>query len=223
MTSAFQTTVEASRRFLSWWREELVDLIPSPLRRWGASEARRTIFTAENGEFVHYEEAHGKIVRRGETEPQGGGAGQNGHRLAAHRLRSGPPVGFRLSRGACLIRRLELPAAARQDFDKILRLDLERATPFRQQDVYADHFVENGPHHGRKLSVRQIVVKRDVLDPILQRLSASDIKVDFVDCWDEGGKVGLPVNLLRSEQRELASTAGHRLGAVLARVVLILP
>jgi len=115
-----------------------------------------------------------------------------------------------------------LPAAARQDFAKILRLDLERATPFRHQDVYADHFVESGPHRGGKLSVRQIVVKRDVIDPILQQLSASDIKVNFVDCWDDDGKVGLPVNLLRSEQRELASTARHRLGAVLALFVLIL-
>src|SRR5262245_292713 len=151
MTSAFQTTIEASRRILSWWREELAELIPSPLRRWAAREARRTIFAAENGEFIHYEEAHGKLVRRGETEPKGDEAGQNGRRLAAHKLRSGRLVGIRLPRGACLIRRLELPAAARQDFDKILRLDLERATPFRHQDVYADHFVESGPHRGGKL------------------------------------------------------------------------
>lgn len=215
MTSAFQTTVEVSRRFWSWWREELAELVPSPMRRWAAREARRTIFAAENGQFVHYEETRGKLVRRGETKLQADGT-------QTWSPRSGRSVGVRLPRGACLIRRLELPVAARQDFDKILRLDLERATPFRHQDVYGDHFIEGGPGHDGKLSVRQVVVKREVLDPILHQLAASNIKVDFADCWDDADKLGLPINLLRGGQGELASAARRRLVAVLTLCLFIL-
>src|SRR5262245_36996360 len=122
MTSAFQTTVEASRRLFSWWREELAEMVPSPLRRWAAGEAKRTILTPENDRFVRYEEIRGRLLRRGEMNLPPGGPGRNRGRPAARGLSRS--VGVRLPRSACLIRRLELPAAARQDFGKILQLDL---------------------------------------------------------------------------------------------------
>lgn len=226
MTSAFQAMVEESRRFVSWWGAELAELVPSPLRRWATQEAKRTVLSAENGRFVHYEESRGKLVHHGETDPQADRESQHRRRLAAHRLsgRSGRSVGVRLPRSACLIRRLELPAAARWDFDKILQLDLERATPFRYLDVYEDHFVEDGPGRDGKVSVRQVVVKREVLDPILKRLAACGIKVDFADCWDDANKQGLPINLLHGGQGGLASRARHRLrpDLILCLCVLVL-
>src|SRR5262245_47062051 len=195
MTSAFQATVDASRSFLTWWGAELAELVPPPLRRWTAREARRTVFSAENGHFVRYEESRGKIVRHGEVDLQAGRVGQNGWPFAGHRL-----IGVRLPRSACLIRRLELPAAARRDFNKILQLDLERATPFRHQAVYIDHFTEDGPGRDGKIAVRQVVVKREVLDPIVQQLAARAIKVDIADCWDDADRQGLPINLLSGGQ-----------------------
>jgi len=224
MTSAFQATLEASRKFASWWGTELAELVPSPLRRWATQDARRTVFSAENGRFVHYEESRSRLVQRGETDPQADRTSQNSGRLAVHRLskRPGRLVGVRLLRSACLIRRLELPAAARRDFDKILQLDLERATPFRHPDVYVDHFIEDGPGSDGKVSVRQVVVKRQVLDPILQQLAARGIKVDFADCWDDTNKHGLPINLLHGGQGELASRARYRLRRVLILCLCIL-
>src|SRR5262245_15860393 len=195
MTSAFEATVEASRSFLTWWGAELAELVPSPLRRWAAREARRTVFSAENGRFVRYEESRGKIVRHGEVDLQADRVGKNGWPLAGHGL-----IAVRLPRSACLIRRLELPVAARRDFSKILQLDLERATPFRHHDVYVDHFIEDTTGRDGKISVRQVVVKREVLDPILQQLAARGIKADLADCWDDADKRGLPINLLSGGQ-----------------------
>jgi general secretion pathway protein L len=195
MTSAFQSTVGASRSFLTWWGAELAELVPSPLRRWAAREARRTVLSAENGRFVRYEESRGKIARHGEVDLQADRLGHNGWPLAGQKL-----IAVRLPRSACLIRRLELPAAARRDFNKILQLDLERATPFRHHDVHVDHFIEDAPGRDGKIAVRQVVVKREVLDPILQQLAARGIKVDIADCWDDADKQGLPVNLLSGVQ-----------------------
>jgi general secretion pathway protein L len=195
MTSAFQGTIDASRSFLTWWGAELAELVPSPLRRWASREARGTVFSAENGRFVRYEESRGKIVHRGEVDLEADRVGQNGWPLAGHRL-----IAVRLPRSACLIRRLELPAAARRDFNKILQLDLERATPFRHHDVYVDHFIEDAPGRDGKIAVRQVVVKREVLDPILQQLAARGIKVDIADCWDDVDRQGLPINLLSGRQ-----------------------
>jgi len=217
MTNAVQATLEASRRFVLWWGAELAELVPSPLQRWATQEAKRTVLSAEDGRFVHYEESRGRLVRHGDTELQGDRASQNRRRLAAHRLRWWPArsVGVRLLRSACLIRRLELPAAARRDFDKILQLDLERATPFRHHDVYVDYFIEEGAGSDGKVWVRQVVAKRQVLDPILQQLAARGIKVDFADCWDDTNQQGLPINLLHGGQGESASRARDRLRRVL--------
>ena len=206
MTSAFETTIGTASRFFSWWAEELTELVPPQLRRWAAQEARRTVLSAENGRFVLYEESRGGLVLHGEVDPHADADSQDLSRVSTR----GRSVGVRLPRSACLIRRVELPAAARRDFGKMLQLDLERATPFRHQDVYSDHFIESGPGHEGKVSVHQVVVKRDVLDPVLQQVAASNIKVDFADCWDETGKRQMPINFLHGNRGEPASSASRR-------------
>ena len=219
MTSAVQATFEASHRFLLWWGAELAELVPSPVRRWAAREPKRSVLSVENDQLVHYEESRGRLVRHREIDLQSDGVSQN---RAMRRLtgRLGRFVGVRLPREACLIRRLELPAAARRDFDKILQLDLERTTPFRRQDVYVDHVTEDDPGGDGKVWVRQVVVKRQILDPIVQQLAASGIKVDFADCWDDSNKMGLRINLLHDRQSE-PSRLRHGLRPVLVLCLCI--
>jgi general secretion pathway protein L len=210
--SILQTTLQGARRFLSWWGHELADLIPLRLRRWAAREGKRTVLAPENGRFLHYEEVRGRVIRRDDLDPLG----------TAGLPRSAGPVNIRLPRTACLVRRIELPAAARADFGQILQLDLERATPFRPADIYSDHFVEDAAQRNGKIWVRQIVVKREVLDPILQQLGIKNIRVDSADCWDETGKRGMPVNLLRGREAAQAARSGFRLVPILAACALLL-
>jgi general secretion pathway protein L len=225
MYSSFQAAAEISRRFLAWWGNELAELVPVALRRWASRDAKRTVLAIENSSFIHYEEASGRLVRRNEAILLAGDAVDAGGDLRRLGLaRSGGPIGIRLPRNACLVRRIELPAAARADFAKILKLDLERSTPFRLQDVYCDHVVENGaPRHG-KIWVRQVVVKREHLDPLVRQLAGSGVSVAFADCWDDAGKDGLPIDLLHSTRQEPSGGARRRLSpaVVLAAFALVL-
>ena len=207
MSRSFQASIEASRRFLAWWGEELAELVPAPLRRWAARDARRSVLAVEDGSLIHYEESGGRLVRRGAAPLPAQGASPD---LANLVPRSGGPVGLRLPRSACLIRRVELPAAARRDCDKILELDLERSTPFRRQDIYCDHVVEDAPARDGKIWVRQIVVKRELIDPIARQLASAGIEIGFADCWDETGKPALPIDLLRGARHD-PGAARHRL------------
>jgi general secretion pathway protein L len=201
--SALQTGVQASHRFFSWWGQELGELVPNGLRRWAAHEGNRIVFAVEDGRLVGYDEVRGKLVRHDETG-----------------MTSGGPAGIRLQRTACLIRRIELPAAARADFDKILQLDLERSTPFRRGEIYCDYFIEEGAARDGKVWVRQVVVKREVLDPLLRQLAANGMAATFADCWDDTGKQGLPINLLRNEADGPAS--GRRRWPILVLCVCAL-
>src|SRR5689334_4423733 len=107
MTSAVQATLEASRRFMVWWRAELAELVPSPLRRWAAQEPKRAVLSSESGRLVHYEETRGRLVRHGEIDLQSDQASPHRRRLAIRRLSGRRSVGVRLPRDACLIRRVE--------------------------------------------------------------------------------------------------------------------
>lgn len=209
--SALQTGVRASHRFFSWWGQELGELVPAGLRRWAAQEGKRTILAVEDGRFIRYEEVRGKLLRRDEADVAVGEAS-----------RSGGPIGVRLPRTACLIRRIELPAAARADFDKILQLDLERATPFRHDEIYSDHFIEDGAGRDGKVWVRQVVVKREVLDSVLGQLAVKAMVPDFADCWDDTGRQGLPINLLRSKAGGPTSAARRRLPMLVLCVCAVL-
>jgi general secretion pathway protein L len=204
MSSTFRTAADLSRRLLLWWGDELADLVPKALRRWAAREGKRTVLALEDGRLVQYREGRRGLVRQGETELDTAEAGPDASGLG----RRGGQVGIRLPQSACLVRRLELPAAARRDFAKILQLDLERTTPFRGEDVYSDHFIEDGKVGGGKIAVRQVLVKRSILDPVLQQLATRGIAVSFADCWEESGESALPVNLLKSA--EAASASGGR-------------
>jgi general secretion pathway protein L len=202
MTSTLQTAAEQSRRFLLWWGDELADLVPARLKRMAARSGRRTVLALEDNRLVQYHEKSGKLTRLGEIELEAGDAGP-----AAGR----GPVGLRLPYASCLVRSVELPAAARRDFAKILALDLERSTPFRAEEVYFDWLRDENTGGDGKVGVRQVLVKRSAVDPLVQQLAARGVTIDFVDCWDETGKQALPVNLLASSEEAISAGGGRRL------------
>ena len=185
--------------FLRWWGHELWGLVPEPLRRLVSGPGAR-IVVAVHPSGLHVLEERGRQVRSvgpGTTtvEP----AGKTASTLV-ELARSKPrvPIGIRLPFDACFARRVELPAAARKDYPSILRLDLERATPFRVGDVYTSHYVENTIAESGKLKVRQLVVKRGTLDRVTADIESLGLRVSFADCWSDDGKTALPVNFLES-------------------------
>jgi general secretion pathway protein L len=168
--------------------------------------------------------------RGGQLSSSGPGSGTAepdvlGTRALAELAQSKPlmPIGIRLPFDACFARRIALPAAARNDARSILNLDLERATPFRADDVYAGYYVEDPSGEDGKLKVRQVVVKRTTLDPVIKEIEALGLRLSFADCWDEDGRTGLPVNFLESDPK-IASRRGKYFhpNAILVGLALVL-
>jgi general secretion pathway protein L len=116
---------------------------------------------------------------------------------AAARASGTRQAGIRLAEASCFSRSVELPAAARGDFRQILNFDLERATPFRLQDVYTAHVVEGlAPGKGR-LRLRQLVAKREPVDALIADVKAAGLDVAFVDCWRVTPADGLAMDFLQ--------------------------
>ncbi len=189
----------ACGRFLAWWAEELRQLVPRRLRDLLSGSRPRIVLSIEPDGLRLLREAglHRSELLRGAECPQTWDAAAAAARAAAGRNAS---IGLRLPLDACLVRSLELPRTAEGDVGRILGLDLERSTPFRQKDVYTAYHVEPGRRPGGKLGVRQIIVSRSRIDPAIERLRQLGCAVSFADCWSES-KDGpaLPVNMLEAE------------------------
>ena len=184
-------------RFLSWWRGELWDLVPESGRRLMTRAGPTVVLAEVEGGFQILTAEAGRVGS--EPNPETLARGQALLQLAEMARKDGAAVAsLRVPVNRCYSRRMELPKAARGDARRILNLDLERVTPFRLKDVYAAH-MEEGDGAGGKVWVRQLVAKREAIDPLIADVKSSGFNVACVDCWERDPSVGLPLNLLESD------------------------
>ncbi|MCL4766554.1 MAG: PilN domain-containing protein [Hyphomicrobiaceae bacterium] len=185
-------------QFLSWWGEELRQLVPPRLGELMSGSEPRIILSIEPDGLRLLKEtgAHRTEVLRGADCAETWSAVARTAHVAAGRKAS---FGIRLPLEACLVRNLELPKSAQRDVAQILGLDLERSTPFRQKDVYTAYHVEQRRVSAGRIGVRQVIVSRSRVDPVIERLRQLGCAVSFADCWSENQDgPALPVDLLAS-------------------------
>ena len=92
----------------------------------------------------------------------------------------------------CFIHRLDLPKSAQRHLAGIIRLEVARLTPFKPSDILSGWFAL--PSHTDLMSIAHIVLKRDVLEPILSKLQALGLPFPEVLVRDADG-TSLPVRL----------------------------
>jgi general secretion pathway protein L len=171
-------------RLLVWWGSELASLVPAPVRR---ILVRPRLVVSLEGDGMRVLEERGQ-----EARPLG--LARDAADVA--RLAGGRPAGLRLPLSSCYVRRVLLPAAARRDAAGILALDLERATPFREADVYHAHVIDAASGPPGRIAVRHVIVKRALLDRAVARLEAAGCRVAFADCWSGDEPAAMPIDLL---------------------------
>jgi general secretion pathway protein L len=220
--TALQSVGSGLATFFAWWRDELLGLVPDRVRAlFGQSRSDVVLAQVEDG-FVVLAGASD----RGSVE----GTGTRGNSLAealaalarAAKSKAEGAVGLRLPLEACFARSIELPAAARKDIRQILDMDLERATPFKHRDVYTAHVVDGEDAARGRMRVRQLVTKRETVDPIVAEIKAAGLDVAYVDCWSGQPGKGLPVNFLAPRDGLGGQSGTPRTGRVLAGLALLL-
>jgi general secretion pathway protein L len=195
--SILERSLKGVSHFFEWWGNELRALVPTRLQKLLSGSRPRIVLAAlESGFLVLAENGKERGARAagGDTSVNLTEALKKLTKLG--KARGSRDATIRVPIDACYQRVVELPAAARDDFQKILSLDLERATPFRLQDVYMTYLAEGQASRAGKIPVRQIVAKRESLDPLIGDVEAAGFAVKSVDCWREDVASGLPVDFL---------------------------
>ena len=135
---------------------------------------------------------------------------------AKHRAR---PVMVRLSDELGLCKILDLPLAAKDDLDQVLRFEMDRLTPFQAEEVYFAHRILGSDARSRRLSVElQLAPKREI-ERVLEAARGFGLVPARIELAG-GAEGGDTLNLLPGESGY--GTRERRLSRALALLALIL-
>jgi general secretion pathway protein L len=203
---ALGSIVDAAGRFLAWWRDELLGLVPERVRRLFVPADAGLVLAQVDGGYAIVAASGSQAEAPPATLPRAEALAALAEMAAARRVAS---VGIRLAFSQCFERRVELPRAARDDVRRMLSFDLERATPFRLAEVYTAHLPAGGPAARGRQRLRQLIVKREPVEALLADVRAAGLEPAFVDCWQTTPAAGLPVDFLEASGARRSDLARH--------------
>lgn len=190
-------------RFLRWWGAELAACLPLHWRQRFQVTERPVLLMREGDSLVvarQSEAGHAPIGRlpladAGDAErlPAALDAllGEDGRR--ARRVLLLPPQ-------SVLRRTLSLPLAALDNLPSVLGFELDRQTPFRQEQVHFDSRVLPHPADARQVPVQLGLIPREQLEVLLGDIDGLAATLDAVDVEDAGQRAGF--NFLPPERRQ---------------------
>ena len=192
MTTASQPV----SNFLSWWGGELADLL-------GPKQDRPKAVSV-----IEIEGDMGRLAVAGAMKtavplPD----------LLAHAAAKKIPrqIVLRFASHAFYSRSVQLPQTAQRDFAKLLAVDLERATPFKTNEVYAGYELEPAARGSKQQPVRHVVIKRAVVNRLREQIEAAGFQLAGVETRGVGGAV-IPIDIRPGN--ETAANAGPKVSTL---------
>lgn len=220
--NSFLGLVVHGRRLLAWWADELMALVPPRIRRVLDAEPRRVTIAVTGTDLeVHIGNRAARRLAPDRQHRVGGASDTFDNLLRDEKRRWGwlLTIALRVPVSACLVRDKDLPRQALAHAEELLLLDLEQATPFRLKDVYWGWYRMH--RRPSDLAVRQVILKRSRIDPVLERLAHIGVRPVAIEVEAASGEL-LPVNLWPSGRRFSALEAQLRRGLAAGAVTLVL-
>jgi general secretion pathway protein L len=204
MSSLIGFARDGLRAFLSWWLAELAGLVPRPLRRVARRERHQVVLLLTQRETVVLERAGERARVIGSvTSDRPDLAGQLGALLQRTR-RPRQPVTLCLSGDLGLRKIINLPLAARDDLDQLLRFEMDRLTPFRADEVYFAHRIIATDLQNRRIAVELAAAPKATVERALETARIASVvpaRLELV-----GARPGDPasLNLLPNKSEDRA-------------------
>jgi general secretion pathway protein L len=165
--------------FMTWWAEQLQDLLPHRLSmRVRYSDA--VLVRAEAGVLSL------SVRRRGVETPLGVAEAGN---PVIRRLRTRPPgpIVLALPGNTLLEQATTLPLAAERDLGTVLHHEMDRLTPFRAEELFWTWRLDRRDRVNGRLLLRLLLVPKRGLTPILAALDAAGLHPAAIEVTDGSG------------------------------------
>ncbi len=191
-------------KFFRWWFSELAGLVPRRARLGLRRGGRVLMLDMVGGQVVFRAIAGEKSRELGRIDPAEGD--NRAVRRAVRRLirKAGGArwrVALRLPAENGLRKTLVLPTAAESDLRQALRYQIDRQTPFTQDEVYFDYWIGSRDAEAGRLTVELTVVPKTVLDPALRMAAGWGLNPIIVDVAGDDQGSGPRLNLLADLRR----------------------
>jgi general secretion pathway protein L len=203
--------------FFAWWSTELAGMLP---RAWSPNRRRRRrllVLVLDRDEAALFQGvgAGRRLIGRGELGDPSSLRTQFDRSLGRKRqtiVRLPPQRGLRRS--------LELPAAARDDLEQLLRFEMDRLTPFRAEEVLFAYRIAGVDPQSRRLTVELQLAPRPVVEAALDDARSLGLVPVRVELGDADAAEDQLLDLLPDER---ARTSGmSRLSRALALLAILL-
>jgi general secretion pathway protein L len=154
--------------FMSWWLAELAGVVPRQLRRVARRDRNQVVLLLNQQETVVLERngERARVVGSVATD-RPDRAVRLGALLQRTRRRR-QPVTICLSGDLGLRKIVNLPLAARDDLDQLLRFEMDRLTPFRADEVHFAHRIVDTDPQDRRITVELVVAPKAMVDQALE-------------------------------------------------------
>ncbi len=208
--------------FFDWWRQQLLELLPSGVARVIARRADAVILELDRETAKLLVRRNGAIALMRQAK-----ADENGFRELSQALATvedlPPSIILRLPPATALRKSVSLPLAAKRNLRTVLGFEMDRETPFARDEVYWDFAVDREDKAAGRVYVDLFIVPRAVADPVVDNLRAAGIAIDGVEISGESN-AGTVIRLAPSRRWQwltddrplLALTAGAAVLFVLA-------
>jgi len=208
--------------FFTWWREQLLELVPESVRP-GASPAANVLVADATtpGILTLMRRRRGAETRVGQVRLDE--AGLPSLRAVLNNRPGSEPVLLRVPADTLLERDVNLPLAAERDLERVLGYDMERLTPFTVDEVFWGSTVQTRDRARSRLSVRLSLVPRAAVQHLIDTLAGCAGRPSLIEADTAAG-----ARIIRlahdpatgSLSRLTPRTAAISLGALAALVVV---
>lgn len=193
------------RAFMQWWSGELIRMVPEKYRDSIFPEAQAVyinqgdrekpmLWRYQNNQFTPLDE---------DTDLQND---EWWHRINHFIAESEVNISttYLLSNQYAIVRNVTLPQAAMGEIDSVLAYELDKYVPFRADEAvfaWRQGPVDDG---SEKVLILLAVIKKDILDNILQAINSKGVKLSGIDInvGSDEAPQPLGVNLLPVEMRK---------------------
>lgn len=202
----------------SWWTTELIQMMPESLRALLGQPDRPMLLEPEDEHLV--------VRRSGERRSDGDRIPFSD--LADHGRERPDPTFAHIDGGIlvvpptqCLLKRIDLPAAAEENLRGVLEFEMDRETPFSAEQVYFDATIAGRSRRSKTIDVDLVVTPREYLDGLLRRLAQLGLTPSAATARRGDGEL-LDVNLLPGERRHIRRAVISALNVRLAAAAGVL-
>lgn len=160
-------------KFWEWWTSEIKEVIPTPLKKLIERRQQLVLLEAFEGRIaiVHQNGSREKLILTcpiSELTPPQRALFKDAHpELAEIR------IALRIRRDQGISRIITLPLAAEENLPQVAGLEMDRITPFRQDQVYFSARVIERKKTARQILAKITLVPKVFLDETLEHLEAA--------------------------------------------------